>query len=456
MLTRLLVFLLLLPCIALAQGYPAKAVRVIVPFPPGGTTDLIARIVQPKFQENLGQAVLIENRAGAGGSVGAAEAAKAAPDGYTLLMVFDTHAVNHHIFKMAPDPFKQLDHISLMVRSPSAFVAVTSFAPNNLREIVAYAKANPEKVTYSTPGSGSSNHLAALLLEQHAGIKMTHVAYKGGGPMIQALLGQQVHISFFSMPPMLPHIKAGKVKPIAVGARSRVPQLPDVPTLAEAGCTRFFVALPHEGVVVRQAAPDAEIFVFSGPLSIETGPVFREHRLMPVLNSMRDIAIWEAEGWDGDEQLPAALHVDTGMNRLGLTATEAVRFVEDNALTRAVRIDLVMSHLACADEPDHPLNRRQLESFQKLAALFPGVESSLANSAGIMLGGGFLRDVTRPGIALYGGAPALSGRNPMRPVVKAEARVLQVRGAKAGETVGYGGATWLHRDTLIAIAAAAS
>jgi tripartite-type tricarboxylate transporter receptor subunit TctC len=230
---RFLAALLAVPCLAFAQAYPSKPVRLIVPFPPGGTTDLVARIVQPKFQEYLGQPLLIENRSGAGGSVGAAEAAKAAPDGYTLLMVFDTHAVNHHIFKMAPDPFTELEHISLMVRSPSALVAVTSFAPNNLREIVAYAKANPEKVTYSTPGSGSSNHLAALLLEQQAGIKMTQVAYKGGGPMIQALLSQQVNISFFSLPLMVPYIKAGKMKGIAVGSRQRVAQLPDVPTLSE-------------------------------------------------------------------------------------------------------------------------------------------------------------------------------------------------------------------------------
>ncbi len=230
---NLLAALAVLPCLAFAQAYPSKPVRVIVPFPPGGTTDLIARIMQPKFQELLGQTLLIENRSGAGGSVGAAEAAKAAPDGYTLLMVFDTHAVNHHIFKMAPDPFKQLEHISLMVRSPSALVAVTSFAPNNLREVVAYAKANPEKVTYSTPGSGSSNHLAALLLEQQAGIKMTQVAYKGGGPMIQALLGQHVNISFLSTPLILPHIKSGKVKALAVGGRERIAQLPEVPTLGE-------------------------------------------------------------------------------------------------------------------------------------------------------------------------------------------------------------------------------
>jgi tripartite-type tricarboxylate transporter receptor subunit TctC len=232
-LKRTLAILLFAPCLALAQAYPSKPVRIIVPFPPGGTTDLVARIMQPKLQEHFGQQILIENRSGAAGAVGAAEAAKAAPDGYTLLMVFDTHATNHHLFKAAPDPFKSFEHISLMMTSPSALVAVTSFAPSNLQDIVAYAKANPEKVTYATPGSGSSNHLAALILERHGGIKMTHVAYSGGGPMIQALLSQQINISFFSMPPMLPHIKSGKVKPIAVGSRQRVPQLPDVPTLSE-------------------------------------------------------------------------------------------------------------------------------------------------------------------------------------------------------------------------------
>jgi len=217
---------------AFAQ-YPIKPVRIIVPFPAGGTTDLIARIMQPKFAEHLGQQLLIENRSGAGGSVGAAEAARSAPDGYTLLMVFDTHAINHHLYRTAPDPFKTLEHISLMVTSPSSLVVVTNFAPNNLRELVAHARANPDRVTYATPGSGSSNHLAALVLEGYAGIKMTQVPYKGGGPMIQALLGQQVDISFLSTPLILPHIKSGKVKAIAVGGRSRIAQLPDVPTLAE-------------------------------------------------------------------------------------------------------------------------------------------------------------------------------------------------------------------------------
>ena len=217
---------------ALAQ-YPNKPIRLIIPFPPGGTTDLIARIIHPKLQEHLGQTIVIDNRSGAGGAIGAAEAARAAPNGYTLLMVFDTHATNHLLYKAAPDPFKTLEHISLMVTSPTALVAVTSFPPNNLAAIVAHAKANPEKVTYATPGPGSSNHLAALILERYGGIRMTQVAYKGGGPMITALLSQEVNISFFSLPLMVPHIKSGKMKGIAVGSRQRTPQVPDVPTLAE-------------------------------------------------------------------------------------------------------------------------------------------------------------------------------------------------------------------------------
>jgi tripartite-type tricarboxylate transporter receptor subunit TctC len=269
---RLLAALLLVPCLALAQAYPAKPIRLIVPFPAGGTTDLIARMVQAKFQEHLGQTLIIENRGGAGGSIGAAEAAKAPADGYTLLMVFDTHAVNHHLYKMAPDPFKTLEHICLMVTSPSSLVVVTSFAPGNMRELVAHAKANPDIVTYATAGPGSSNHLAALLFERYAGIKMTHVPYKGGGPMIQALLGQQVNISFLSTPLILPHIKSGKVKAIAVGGKNRIAQLPDVPTLSEwfpgfeqtswfgilapAGAPKDVIARVHRDTVRTLQAPE--------------------------------------------------------------------------------------------------------------------------------------------------------------------------------------------------------
>jgi tripartite-type tricarboxylate transporter receptor subunit TctC len=230
---RLLYALLLVPALAFGQSWPVKPVRIIVPFPPGGTTDLIARMVQPKFQEFLGVQTIIENKGGAGGSIGANEAARAAPDGYTVLMVFDTHAVNHHIYKDALDPFKHVEHLMLMVTSPSTLVVTTSFAPGNLREVVAAAKAAQGTVTYASTGSGSSNHLGALLLEQVAGIRMTHIPYKGGGPMVRALLGQQVNIAFISTPLILPHLKAGKVKGIAVGGRQRMAVLPELPTLSE-------------------------------------------------------------------------------------------------------------------------------------------------------------------------------------------------------------------------------
>jgi tripartite-type tricarboxylate transporter receptor subunit TctC len=230
---RLLAALLLLPTLTLAQSYPVKPVRIIVPFPAGGTTDLVARMVQPKFQEFLGVQTIIENRGGAGGSIGAAEAARAAPDGYTFLMVFDTHAINHFIYKDAPDPFKTLEHLMLMVTSPSTLVAVPNFAPNNLKDLIAWARQEPGRVTYASVGSASSNHLGALQLEQAAGIKMTHIPYKGGGPLIQALLGQQVDISFVSTPLILPHLKSGKVKGIATGGKKRLTQMPEIPTLAE-------------------------------------------------------------------------------------------------------------------------------------------------------------------------------------------------------------------------------
>jgi tripartite-type tricarboxylate transporter receptor subunit TctC len=230
---RLLCALLLAPVLAFGQSWPAKPVRIIVPFPAGGTTDLVARMVQPKFQEFLGAQTVVENKGGAGGSIGAAEAARASPDGYTFLMVFDTHATNHFIYKDALDPFKSLEHLMLMVTSPSTLVAVPNFAPGNLKDLIGRAKQEPGRITYASVGSASSNHLGILQLEQTAGIRMTHIPYKGGAPLIQALLGQQVDISFVSTPLILPHLKSGKVKGIATGGRTRLAQMPGIPTLSE-------------------------------------------------------------------------------------------------------------------------------------------------------------------------------------------------------------------------------
>lgn len=218
---------------ASAQTYPAKPIRIIVPFPAAGTVDQVARILQPKLAEFFGQTVLVENKGGAGGTVGAAEVAKAAPDGYTLLVVFDTHAVNHHLYKLSYDTFKSLDHLMLIVTSPMLVIGAPNFAPANIPEVVAYAKAHPGAVTYGSVGTGSSNHLNALILANRAGIEMTHVPYKGGAPMLQDVLGGSISLTYLSAPLGAPHVKAGKVKGLAVGSQKRMTQLPDVPTLAE-------------------------------------------------------------------------------------------------------------------------------------------------------------------------------------------------------------------------------
>lgn len=226
------------------------------------------------------------------------------------------------------------------------------------------------------------------------------------------------------------------------------------PVLWAEGCRIFFVALPQEGVTLRAILPEAEIYVLAGLFEGHAAQIYGEAGLIPVLNDEADISIWEAYGWDGEDVTrPCAIHVDTGMNRLGLTGQQVKRFFHENKLTRALSPQLLMSHLACADEPSAPMNRRQLEAFQVVDRLFSGIDSSLANSSGIFLGTDYAFDIVRPGIALYGGSPQTGIANPMRPVATVEARIVQVRHANAGETVSYGGAQRLNRDTIIAVAA---
>jgi tripartite-type tricarboxylate transporter receptor subunit TctC len=232
----------------------SKPVRLIVPWPAGGTVDGVARVMGPKFSEGLGRPVVVENRAGAGGSIGEAEAAKAAGDGATLLFVFDTHAVNHLLYKdLGYDPFRSFEHVSLLVTSPQALVAATNFAPSSVAELLAYAKANPGKVTYATVGAGSSNHLNALLLSGRTGIEMTHVPYKGGAPMMIDLVGGQVNVMFVSAPQAIPQVKAGRIKALAIGSAKRIPQLPDTPTVAET--LPGFTAQSWVGMLVPAGTP---------------------------------------------------------------------------------------------------------------------------------------------------------------------------------------------------------
>lgn len=220
--------------------------------------------------------------------------------------------------------------------------------------------------------------------------------------------------------------------------------------LYHAGARDFFVAVPTEGATLRPYAPEARIFVLSGiwPGQEE---IFFDHDLVPVIASEEQLAFWMALLSERGPY-PCALHVDTGFNRLGLTLEDALALADDVSRPQSLEPVLVMSHLACGDDPASPMNRQQLEKFQKLSAAFEGIDCSLSASAGIFLGPDYHFDLTRPGIALYGGEAFSGAENPMRPVVKAEARILQIRDAKAGETVSYGASHVLQRDSRLAVA----
>jgi tripartite-type tricarboxylate transporter receptor subunit TctC len=219
---------------ASADNYPSRTIRMVVPFPPGGSVDYIARIVVPKFAEQIGQTVIIENKGGASGSIGTAEVAKSSPDGYTLLMVFDSHAVNNHLYKLPYDTFKSFDYLSQLVSAPMLLATSKTFRPNSVAEMIAYAKSRPDGITYGSSGTGGSNHLDALAFADSAGIKAMHVPYKGGGPMITAAMAGEVDYIVTTMPVVLGQVKeSGKLKALAVTSKARVPQLPDTPTVAE-------------------------------------------------------------------------------------------------------------------------------------------------------------------------------------------------------------------------------
>ncbi len=225
---------------------------------------------------------------------------------------------------------------------------------------------------------------------------------------------------------------------------------PVVTTLWGAGCRTFFVALPHEGAALREILPEAVIYVLDGLLQGQAA-YYGEHSLRPALASLDEIREWADYCQAQQARLPAAVHVDTGISRLGLSEAEVRSLAESSALLGAFRVTLVMSHLACGDEPGHEMNEIQRKRFEVLRAMLPDAPASLANSPGTFLGEGFTYDLVRPGIALYGGNPFASRPNPMKPVVSLYAPILQLRSLAKGETVGYG-ATWkAGRPSRIAI-----
>jgi tripartite-type tricarboxylate transporter receptor subunit TctC len=228
-----------------AQTWPAKPMRLMVPFPPGGSTDIVARIVAQKLSERLGQSIVIENRGGAGGTLGTAVVAKAAPDGYTLTVAStSTHVVAPSVYtKLDYDPVKDFAPVSLMAVSPYLLVVTPSLPAKTLQELVALAKKQPGKLNYASAGVGSTTHLAMEMLKSVSGTYMLHIPYNGNGPAGTAVIGGQVEVLFGSLPALLPHAKSGRARALAVGTPKRSPSLPDVPTVAESGYPGFDASL---------------------------------------------------------------------------------------------------------------------------------------------------------------------------------------------------------------------
>ena len=219
---------------ALAQDWPAKPVRFIVPYPPGGGTDVIARIVQQRLQEALGQTIVIENRGGAGGALGTEVAAKAAPDGYTFLFTLSSHTINPLLYKLNYDVERDFVPVTLIVSVPQLIAANPTSPLRSMQDVVSTAKAHAGRLHYASVGNGTPSHIAGELLKLKTGVDIVHVPYKGGGPAVADTIGGQVWLLFVTMPAAMSHVRAGKLRPLAVTTAKRNPGAPDIPTVAEA------------------------------------------------------------------------------------------------------------------------------------------------------------------------------------------------------------------------------
>ncbi|MGQ0525189.1 MAG: Bug family tripartite tricarboxylate transporter substrate binding protein [Betaproteobacteria bacterium] len=230
---------------AQTETYPSRPVRMIVPFPPGGSTDIMARVVAQKLTEKLGQQVIVDNRGGAGGTIGMNIAAKAPPDGYTLMMSTSiTHTVGASLYSKLPyNVLTDFAPITLAASVPLLFVVNPGVPAKSVKELIQLAKAKPGQLNYASPGSGTSGHLAAEMFKSMAGVDIVHVPYKGGGPAVVDLIGGQVQVLILSAVATLPHVKTGKLRALAVTGLARSPKLPDIPTVSESGLPGYEVVL---------------------------------------------------------------------------------------------------------------------------------------------------------------------------------------------------------------------
>jgi tripartite-type tricarboxylate transporter receptor subunit TctC len=233
--TTAFVLLAMTAAAAAADDYPNKPIRLIVPFPPGGSNDVVGRLIAKTLGEKLGQQVFVDNRGGAGGMIGTEALSKAAPDGYTLGIVSIAHAVNPALHKLEYDPVKSFVPISILATGPNVLVVNPELPVHSVAELIALAKRKPGELNYASAGIGSFQHLGGELFKLMAGVDIVHVPYKGGGPAMQDVIGGHIKIMFSSLIQTTPFIKSGQLRALATGGSKRSPVLPDVPTIAEAG-----------------------------------------------------------------------------------------------------------------------------------------------------------------------------------------------------------------------------
>ena len=243
--TLALCCLLAVSTLVQAQSYPSRPVRLVVPLSPGGFADTPTRMLAPRLSEQLGRQFFVENKPGAGGTIGADFVAKSAPDGYTLLVTGTPHVISAHLYKKLPyDALRDFTHISLIASGPYALVVNPQKLPvSSVRELITAARAQPGKIDYASSGNGSAQHLVGALINSMAGIDLNHVPYKGSGPAMQDLIAGQVGVSFAGVPNVLGHVRSGRLRALGVTTATRWSELPDVPTLAEAGVPGYEATL---------------------------------------------------------------------------------------------------------------------------------------------------------------------------------------------------------------------
>jgi tripartite-type tricarboxylate transporter receptor subunit TctC len=271
-----------LPASGGAQGWPDKPVKLVISFAPGGVHDTLARLMQPRLQESLGQPVLIENRPGAGGNIAAEAVAKSAPDGYTFLIASEAIATNDALYRsLAYDPYKDLAPVAMLANFPLALITNPSVPANTVAELVALSHAKPGSLSYGSAGIGASGHLAGELFKSMAGIDMVHVPYKGGAPAMHDLVAGRIQVMFLSVSLSAPQARQGRVKILAVASRKRAAQLPDVPTIAEAGYPEF-EALLFSSMLAPAGTPPSIVH----RMSEEVGRILRAPDLQKRLADM--------------------------------------------------------------------------------------------------------------------------------------------------------------------------